>query len=361
MSQKPTIVVLQGDETGQELLDECLRVIHPSVTGIEVDFLTFDLSLENRRATKNQVVHEAGEALKANKLGLKAATITPTIAGDVGSPNAILRRAIDAEVIVRTGRRIPGVRPVAGVYSPITVVRMAQGGAYNAEEWRDGEVGTNEETASRTVSISRWLCRAVAEYSFQHARKNGAKVFGGSKYTVSATYESMFKEEVDAASERYPEVIYDPQLIDATLALLMKTNGEALVIPTMNRDGDLLSDLVLAMFGSIAGSESMVISVNKENEVDCVMAEAPHGTAPSLEGKNVANPMAMILAAATLFGYMKDQRADRVSRAIRESTFEAVHGGISTSDLGGSAQTNEFTNDVIRRTKAKLEVWAALS
>jgi isocitrate dehydrogenase len=86
----------------------------------------------------------------------------------------------------------------------------------------------------------------------------------------------MFKEELDAVASRYPDVRYEPQLIDATFALLLSTTGDALVIPTLNRDGDLLSDMVLQMFGSIAGSESMVISVDKEDHVDCVMAEAPH-------------------------------------------------------------------------------------
>ena len=171
----------------------------------------------------------------------------------------------------------------------------------------------------------------------------------------------MLKEELDAASTRYPDVRYDPQLIDATLALLMKTTGEALVIPSLNRDGDLLSDLVLAMFGSIAGSESMVISVNQDLAINCLMAEAPHGTAPALEGRNIANPMAMILASAGLLSYMPDEKAKRVSRAMYEATFEAIHSGIRTSDLGGSSRTDEFTNEVIRRVKTKLDVWAVLA
>lgn len=359
MAQK--IVVLKGDQTGQELLEEALRVIDPAVTGFDVDLLTYDLSLENRRKTNNKVVHEAGEAMREHRYGLKAATVTPPEKGGVGSPNAILREGIDAEVILRTGRRIPGVRPMAGVYSPISVVRMARGGAYGAKEWREGPTDTNDELASRTEVISRWLCRSVAEYTFQHARKNGAKVFGGSKFTVSPVYEGLLKEELDLTAKRYPDVVYEPQLIDATFALLMKTTGEALVIPCLNRDGDLLSDMVLAMFGSIAGNESMVISVDYNYEIDCVMAEAPHGTAPALEGRNVANPMAMILAAAGLFSYMKAEKAKRASRAIYESTFEAVYAGTRTADLGGNSHTDEFTNEVIRRVKAKLDVWAALS
>ncbi|NLG68447.1 MAG: isocitrate dehydrogenase, partial [Firmicutes bacterium] len=109
------IVVLEGDETGQELLMEALRVLHPSVIGLPLEFHTFDLSLENRRRTRNKVVLEAAQAMVQAGLGLKAATITPEGKDDVGSPNAILRAAIDGTVIVRTGRVIPGVRPIAGV------------------------------------------------------------------------------------------------------------------------------------------------------------------------------------------------------------------------------------------------------
>ena len=116
-----TIVILDGDQTGQELLEESLRVLQADVIRYPLEFLRFDLSLANRRATKNQVVYEAGKAIRQYRVGLKAATITPEKAGDVGSPNAILRDVMDAEIILRTGRRIPGVRPVGGIYAPISI------------------------------------------------------------------------------------------------------------------------------------------------------------------------------------------------------------------------------------------------
>lgn len=355
------IVILEGDQTGQELLEEAVRLLEPGVIRLELELLRYDLSLENRRATKNKVVYDAGKAIRQHRLALKAATVTPEQQGDVGSPNRILREEMDAEVILRTGRRIPGVRPIAGVYAPISVVRMARDDAYGAREWREGEEGSPDEISFRTEKISRRVCRAVAEYAFLHARNTGAKVFGGPKFTVSPVYEGMFKEEMDATAKKFPNVRYEPQLIDATFALLLATTGEPLVIPSLNRDGDLLSDMVLQMFGSIAGSESMVISVDDNGEVDCVMAEAPHGTAPALQGLNRANPMAMILATAGLLSFMDESEAKRASRAIYESTLETVYDGTRTADLGGTANTNEFTNEVIRRVQAKLEVWSTLS
>jgi isocitrate dehydrogenase (NAD+) len=348
-----TIVVLEGDQTGQELLEESLRVLAPSVIGIEIDLPRFDLSLGRRRATDNGIVHEAAAAIREHGLGLKAATVTPELRGDVGSPNRILREEIGGKVIVRTGRRIPGVVPLGGVHAPIAVVRMAVGDAYGAKEWREGSGST--EVAYRTERIERTVCRTVAEFAFREADRTGARVFGGPKYTVSPTYEGMFKEEMDAAAERHPTVAYEPQLIDATFALLISSAGDPLVIPALNRDGDILSDLVLPLFGSIAGSESMLVAFEGENlEPTALMAEAAHGTAPSLEGKNVANPMAMILAAAALLSQTGNDRAGAAGRAIRESALEAVGQGTKTADLGGHASSSEFTDDVIRRTRTKL-------
>jgi isocitrate/isopropylmalate dehydrogenase len=351
-----TIVVLEGDETGQELLEEALRVLAPEVIGAELQLLRYDLSLENRRATQNQVVYEAAAAIKEAGLGLKAATITPEGRGDVGSPNRILREEIGGKVIVRTGRRIPGVVPFGGVHAPISVVRMAVGDAYGAKEWRVGE--GDDEVAFRTERIERRICRAVAEFAFREAERAGAKVFGGPKYTVSPTYEGMLKEEMDAAAARHSDVAYEPQLIDATLALLIASTGDPLIIPALNRDGDILSDLVLPLFGSIAGAESLLVAFDDDFEPGAVMAEAAHGTARSLQGKNVANPMAMILAGAALLAYV-DATAT-AGRAVRESCLEAVADGVRTADLGGHVGTTEFTDDVIRRVKTKLEVWATL-
>jgi isocitrate/isopropylmalate dehydrogenase len=350
-------VVLEGDETGQELLEEALRVLAPDVIGLELDLVRYDLSLENRRRAQNAVVHEAAAAIREKGLGLKAATVTPEGRDDVGSPNRILREEIGGQVIVRTGRRIPGVVPHGGVHSPISVVRMAVGDAYGAQEWREGD--GDDEVAYRTERIERRICRSVAEYSFLLASRTGAKVFGGPKYTVSPTYEGMLKEEMDRAAGLHPDVPYEPQLIDATFALLIASTGDPMIIPALNRDGDILSDLVLPLFGSIAGSESILVAFDESYQPRALMAEAAHGTAPSLHGKNVANPMAMILAGAALLQH-GDEQAQPAARAIREAALETVAEGVKTSDLGGHAGTSEFTDEVIRRTTTKLEIWASL-
>ena len=354
-----TIVVLEGDETGQELLEQALRVLEPETLGLDLALRRYDLSLENRRATSNEVVIEAAEAMRAAGLGLKAATITPEGKDDVGSPNRIVRERVDGKVIVRTGRRLPGVASIAGVHAPIAVVRMAVEDAYGAAERREGPDGSPGEVAYRTERITRSTCRAVAEYAFRTASEMGARVYGGPKWTVSPVYEGMLKEELDAAAVRWSDVPYRPVLIDATYAGLLSGAADCpLVIPALNRDGDCLSDLVLPMFGSIAGAESVLLAFDDQYETTVAMAEAPHGTAPALLGKDLANPLAMILACGAVLRHAAarhGEACDRASRAIYEAALAVVGVGIKTPDLGGHAGTTEFTRAVVERVRGKLE------
>jgi isocitrate/isopropylmalate dehydrogenase len=223
---------------------------------------------------------------------------------------------------------------------------MAVGDAYGAEQWRepDGE----DELAHRTETIRRSDCRAVAEFAFLEAARLGGRVYGGPKWTVSPIYEGMLKEEMDAAAERHPATPYEPVLIDATLAGLVSGAADSpLVIPCLNRDGDLLSDLVLPLFGSIAGAESVLLALDGDLNPKVAMSEAPHGTAPALEGKDVADPLAMILAAAAVLHYAGDAEAERASKSIYSAVDETVASGVKTSDLGGHASTTEFTDAVI--------------
>ena len=135
MAEPIRIVVLEGDETGQELLEQSIRVLDSELLEVKLDLVRFDLSLENRRATSNRVVNDAAAMMREVGLGLKAATITPEGAGDVGSPNRILREEVDGKVIVRTGRRIPG--------------------------WRRSRACTTRSRSSVWRSTTRWRRRAT--------------------------------------------------------------------------------------------------------------------------------------------------------------------------------------------------------
>jgi isocitrate/isopropylmalate dehydrogenase len=157
---------------------------------------------------------------------------------------------------------------------------------------------------------------------------------------------------MDAAAARHGDVAYRPILIDAAYAgLLTEAADQALVIPALNRDGDCLSDLVLALFGSIAGSESVLLALDDDLRPTVAMAEAPHGTAPSLFGKDVANPMAMLLACSAVLDHAGrgDPGIAQAAINIREATLGAAADGIRTFDLGGNASTTGVVDEVLKR------------
>jgi isocitrate/isopropylmalate dehydrogenase len=129
------------------------------------------------------------------------------------------------------------------------------------------------------------------------------------------------------------------------------------VIPALNRDGDCLSDLVLPLFGSIAGAESVLLAFDERHETTVAMAEAPHGTAPALLGKDLANPLAMILACGAVLRHAGERHGDRyaeASRIVYAAALETVGAGVRTLDLGGHAGTAEFMDAVLERVRAKV-------
>jgi isocitrate/isopropylmalate dehydrogenase len=117
------------------------------------------------------------------------------------------------------------------------------------------------------------------------------------------------------------------------------------------------------MFGSIAGAESVLLAFGEDYDTTVAMAEAPHGTAPALEGKDLANPLAMILACGALLRHAADHHGpacERAAQAVYEGTLETVAAGVKTPDLGGHAGTTEFTGAVVERVRSKLEAWSSL-
>ena len=331
-------------------------MLAPEVIGIELEFPRFDLSLANRRETKNAVVYEAARADPRARPRPEG--------GDHHARGARRRRLAEPDPARgdrgqgdRADRPAhPGRRPLGGVHAPISIVRMAVGDAYGAKEWREGE--GDDEVAFRTERIERRICRAVAEFAFRQAERTGAKVFGGPKYTVSPTYEGMLKEEMDAAAARHPDVPYEPQLIDATFALLIANTATPLVIPALNRDGDILSDLVLPLFGSIAGSESLLVAFGDDyaptradgrgrawHRAVALRQERrePDGDDPRRRGAALATPTRR-----------RSKRAARSARPVSRPWPRAPH------RRSRRPRAAEFTDEVIRRRKQKLEVWSAL-
>ncbi len=226
---RPTIIVCDGDQTGQELLEESLRVFDPSVLGTEVELVRFDLSLGARERSDNGVVHEAAAAMRETGLGLKAATVTPPERGE--------RRV--AEPHSARGHRRKGHRAHRAAHTGGHADRGALATRSSSFAWpsatrtghaRDATASRARarEEAWRTERIERSVCQSVAEFSFRTAHAMGGLVYGGPKWTVSATYEGMLKEEMDAAAATPPR---RPLPADADRRGLRRSDDRGLAQP----------------------------------------------------------------------------------------------------------------------------------
>ena len=202
---------------------------------------------------------DAGDRARASRRRRSPPRAPTTSAAPTGSS----ARAIGGKVIVRTGRRIPGVTPVAGVHHPIAVVPDGRRRRLRRRAVaRDRRTATSSRTAPRPSAAPT----AARSPSTRSARRSAsaARSTAGPKWTVSPIYEGMLKEEMDAAAERHPDVDLraGADRRDAWPGWSAARRAEPLVIPSLNRDGDLLSDLVLPLFGSIAGAESVLLALD---------------------------------------------------------------------------------------------------
>ena len=345
------IVVLEGDETGQELLEQALRVLDPDVLGLELELERYDLSLEHRRATANEVVAR-GRARRCARpaSASRRRPSRPRARDDVGSPNRILREEVDGKVIIRTGRRIPGVTPIAGVHHPISVVRMAVEDAYGAKQWREGDRGRARRgrLPHREDHALDAAARSPSTPSARRAQMGG-KVYGGPKWTVSPVYEGMLKEELDAAAARHPEVDLPagPHRRDLRRADLRRRRRAARHpraqprrrLPQRPRDADVRLDRRRRV-----GAAGLRRGLRDPGRDGRGARTAPRRRS---QGKDVANPMAMILACGAVLHYAgvrgsRGRRA-RLARDLRVASSRRRAAGVRTPDLGGHATTTEFT------------------
>ena len=137
-----------------------------------------------------------------------------------------------------------------------------------------------------------------------------------------------------------------------------------MLVVALGRLGDMYGRVRIYNAGFVVfTAASILLSFDENYDTQCAMAEAPHGTAPTLQGKDLANPLAMILACGALLRHAADRfgpQADRASRVVYEAALETIAAGIKTPDLGGHATTSEFTDEVVSRVRTKVDIWSSL-
>ena len=380
ISMPNPIAELDGDEMTRiiwaMIKDELIKLF------VELNTEYYDLSIQNRENTKDQVTVEAAEAIKRLKLGVKCATITPNLQRQQEyhltklwrSPNATIRAALDGTVF-RAPILISKVKPVVSCWKrPITIARHAYGDIYRAVEYRVECPGKAEllftdengrELSRQTIFDFKGpgVLQAMhnrddsilsfARCCFSYALDVKQDVWFSTKDTISKDYDQTFKllfqkvfdEEYSEAFEQ-AGLRYRYALIDDVAAKVIRSEG-GIIWACKNYDGDVMSDIIAAASGSLPMMTSVLVSPD-----GCFEYEAAHGTVVDhyqrhLKGEKVStNPLATIAAWA---GALKkrgelDGNAELVSFAekLGRAGIEVFEEGYLSEDLAALCDPAEF-------------------
>jgi len=230
----------------------------------------------------------------------------------------------------------------------LIIVRECTEGFYSDRNMFAGipEFMTDADTALSVRKITAKACRRVAHAAFRLAQGRRKKVTAVHKANVVKMSDGLFLREVRAVATEYPDVQLEELIVDATAALLIRTPDRFDVIVTTNMFGDILSDEA----SELSGSLGLGGSINAGDEI-CV-AQAQHGSAPDIQGQNIANPTSLILSAAMLLEWrgQRDANDDLIegARLIEKAVDQVLDDPASrTRDVGGKQNTDAFTASVV--------------
>ena len=348
------ILVLPGDGIGPEITRATLEVLR----AVDVRFalgLEFEL-MDIGFASLAAVGSTCPEAVMRRIPEVGGVILGPVSHADYPSrdkgginPSGAIRVAFELGANIRPCRSRPGLT-ILRKPMDLIIVRECTEGFYADRNMYAGlpEFMPDADTALSVRKISSRACRRVAHAAFELARQRRRKVTAVHKANVLKMSDGLFLREVRAVARDYPDVELDEVLVDTAAALLVRTPDRFDVIVTTNMFGDILSDEASELCGGLG----LAGSINAGDTI-CV-AQAQHGSAPDIEGRNIANPTSLILSAAMLLAWRG--RRDGVDRLLAAATLiekavaETIDGpGSRTRDLGGSKSTSEFTELLLGR------------
>jgi isocitrate dehydrogenase len=365
------LVEMDGDEMTRILWGMIKEKLILPFVDLKTEY--YDLGLLNRNATKDQVTVDAANATRRLGVAVKCATITPNrqrmeeypeLTEMWKSPNGTIRAILDGTAF-RAPIVLPCIRPVVKNWEkPITIARHAYGDMYKAVDMTTEEPGTatltfqGESGAEKTVHVQTvkgpavWQSqhnlessiRAFARSCFQYALSQKQDLWFSTKDTIAKVYDGEFKRIFEEEYERHYRaefeklgITYFYTLIDDAVARVVRSKG-GFIWALKNYDGDVMSDMVAAAFGSLAMMTSVLVSPDGTMEF-----EASHGTVTRhyyryLKGeKTSTNPIATIFAWS---GALKrrgelDQLAElvRFGQRLEDASLEALESGVMTGDL----------------------------
>lgn len=348
------ILVLPGDGIGPEITKATLEVLSAVDARFALD-LQFEImaigfvSLAAVGSTCPAAVMERIPEVSGVILGpVSHADYPPRAQGGI-NPSGAIRVAFELGSNIRPCRSRPGLT-ILRTPMDLIIVRECTEGFYADRNMYAGlpEFMPDEHTALSVRKISSKACRRVAHAAFQLARQRRRKVTAVHKANVLKMSDGLFLREVRDVAREYPEVALDDLLVDSTAALLVRKPERFDVIVTTNMFGDILSDEASELCGGLG----LAGSINAGDEI-CV-AQAQHGSAPDIQGRNIANPTSLIMSAAMLLAWRG--RRDGNDRLIAAATLieHAIDSVLDdpatrTRDLGGTVDTDVFAQLVSRR------------
>ncbi|MDN5351238.1 MAG: isocitrate dehydrogenase [Clostridiales bacterium] len=325
-----TITLIQGDGIGPEVTASAKQVIDALKLDIAWDVVNAGLDVYNE--TGELVPDSVYQSIEKNKVVLKGPITTP-IGEGFRSINVMLRKKYDLYCNLRPALSIQGIETR---YSDIDIILFRENteGLYVGVEH---VISDDEIHAEKIITRkgSERIIRAAFEYAEKHGRKKVTLVH---KANILKLTDGMFLNIGKDISTEYPNILFEAIIIDNMCMQLVMNPNQFDVVVTMNLYGDILSDLCAGLIGGLG-----VIPGANIGETIAVF-EAVHGSAPTIAGKNLANPTAILLSAAMLLDHIGEVKS---GEKLRNAITSVLKSGVKTTDLGGDATTTEFTKAVI--------------
>ena len=330
-----TITIIRGDGIGPEITDASLRVLKALDCGLAFEFASAGLAALDAHGTL--LPQSTLESIARTRVALKGPLTTP-VGDGFASLNVELRRRFDLFANVRPALSFPNTRSrYAGI--DLVTVRENTEGAYRSE---GQTLSPDGEMAQSLIQVTRRGSERIARYAFDLAVRTGRKrVTVVHKANIMKTTSGLFLKTARAVAADYPGIAVNEMIVDNACMQLVMNPHQFDVIVTTNLFGDIMSDLCAGLVGGLGMAPGANIGT------DAAIFEAVHGSAPDIAGKGIANPTALLLAAAMMLDHLGlPAPAERLRRAIT-ATLEAKDR--LTGDLGGSAGTEAFTDALISR------------
>lgn len=353
------ILVLEGDGIGPEICAATVEVLKRAAELFRLD-LSFSFAdigfaaLKAQGTTFPESVFEQAIAADGIVLGPVSHNEYPPVEEGGRNPSGDLRRRLDLYANIRPAKARAGFPPRCGKPIDLVTVRENTEGFYADRSMfmGPGEFMPTPDIAMSIRKVTRSSSMRIAETGFALAAKRRKKIVAVHKANVLRISDGLFLECTREVAKTYPHVEYSEQLVDSMAALLVRDSSVFDVIVTTNMFGDILSDQA----GEIAGSLGLAASLNAGTEN--ALAQAAHGSAPTIAGKDLANPTSLISSSAMLLEWLAARRGD-ASFAAAASAIEAAIDTVlmvpewRTSDIGGASGTKAFTARVLDAMELK--------